>query len=282
MRTLTPAPRTAPPPPGILELFFTQVSEGMRALGASFYLLSVAIGTYMATALNIIVATAFPSERQLPSAALARRRPAASGGARPAALAGARRAARAGAPRAAGRRRALAHLWRPRTGCIHPGPRLQAACGSREPSGRAPVCERSRRWPTHAEQTPHCLQTTCGLPTTPSRVTTTTTFSCKCAPGAPCCLSLVRAAALTGPRLPPAPPHPTTRTQQPTHPDPPHGTPRPFTPTPSNAVILALGYAAFLWVTRNFTEKPVANAEKVRMRSNTSQTPVKRGRRFVV
>jgi hypothetical protein len=51
-----------PPTPGILEMFFTQVSEGMRALGASFYLLTIAIGTYLASALNIIVAAAFPSE----------------------------------------------------------------------------------------------------------------------------------------------------------------------------------------------------------------------------
>ncbi|KAI8464338.1 MAG: POT family-domain-containing protein [Monoraphidium minutum] len=47
---------------GVLEMFFTQVSEGMRALGASFYLLSVAIGTYMATALNLIVSAAFPRD----------------------------------------------------------------------------------------------------------------------------------------------------------------------------------------------------------------------------
>jgi hypothetical protein len=45
---------------GIMELFFTQVSEGMRALGTSVYLLSVAVGTYLASALNIIVAKAFP------------------------------------------------------------------------------------------------------------------------------------------------------------------------------------------------------------------------------
>ncbi|KIY96383.1 hypothetical protein MNEG_11578 [Monoraphidium neglectum] len=47
---------------GVLEMFFTQVSEGMRALGASFYLLTVAIGTYLASALNIIVAAAFPND----------------------------------------------------------------------------------------------------------------------------------------------------------------------------------------------------------------------------
>ncbi|KIY94866.1 Peptide transporter PTR2 [Monoraphidium neglectum] len=47
---------------GILEMFFTQVSEGMRALGASFYLLTIAIGTYLASALNIIVAAAFPND----------------------------------------------------------------------------------------------------------------------------------------------------------------------------------------------------------------------------
>jgi hypothetical protein len=62
--TRTPAPTGAcpAPPAGILELFFTQVSEGMRALGASFYLLSVAVGTYMASALNIIVAKIFPND----------------------------------------------------------------------------------------------------------------------------------------------------------------------------------------------------------------------------
>jgi hypothetical protein len=34
----------------------------MRAISASFYLLSVAIGTYMASALNIIVAAASPND----------------------------------------------------------------------------------------------------------------------------------------------------------------------------------------------------------------------------
>lgn len=47
---------------GIMELFFTQVSDGMKALGASFYLLTVAIGTYMASALNIIVASIWPND----------------------------------------------------------------------------------------------------------------------------------------------------------------------------------------------------------------------------
>lgn len=45
---------------GTMELFYTQVSEGMRSLGTSFYLLSVAVGTYLASALNIIVASASP------------------------------------------------------------------------------------------------------------------------------------------------------------------------------------------------------------------------------
>jgi len=57
-----PPPQTPATPKGILELFFTQVSEGMRALGASFYLLSVAIGTYLAGALNLIVASIFPND----------------------------------------------------------------------------------------------------------------------------------------------------------------------------------------------------------------------------
>jgi peptide/histidine transporter 3/4 len=43
---------------GTMELFYTQVSEGMRSLGTSFYLLTMAIGTYLASALNIIVAAA--------------------------------------------------------------------------------------------------------------------------------------------------------------------------------------------------------------------------------
>uniref|UniRef100_A0A383VGU9 Major facilitator superfamily (MFS) profile domain-containing protein n=1 Tax=Tetradesmus obliquus TaxID=3088 RepID=A0A383VGU9_TETOB len=45
---------------GTMELFYTQVSEGMRSLGTSFYLLTVAVGTYLASALNIIVASASP------------------------------------------------------------------------------------------------------------------------------------------------------------------------------------------------------------------------------
>lgn len=40
---------------GTMELFYTQVSEGMRSLGTSFYLLTVCVGTYMATALNLIL-----------------------------------------------------------------------------------------------------------------------------------------------------------------------------------------------------------------------------------
>eukprot|EP00775_Hariotina_reticulata_P010432 gene10432-10590_t len=47
---------------GTMELFYTQVSEGMRSLGTSFYLLTVAVGTYMASALNIIVAAASPND----------------------------------------------------------------------------------------------------------------------------------------------------------------------------------------------------------------------------
>jgi peptide/histidine transporter 3/4 len=45
-----------------MELFYTQVSEGMRSLGTSFYLLTMAIGTYLASALNIIVAAASPRD----------------------------------------------------------------------------------------------------------------------------------------------------------------------------------------------------------------------------
>jgi peptide/histidine transporter 3/4 len=45
-----------------MELFYTQVSEGMRSLGTSFYLLTMAIGTYLASALNIIVASAAPND----------------------------------------------------------------------------------------------------------------------------------------------------------------------------------------------------------------------------
>lgn len=47
---------------GTMELFYTQVSEGMRSLGTSFYLLTMAIGTYLASALNIIVASAAPND----------------------------------------------------------------------------------------------------------------------------------------------------------------------------------------------------------------------------
>lgn len=39
-----------------------QVSEGMRSLGTSVYLLTVAVGTYLASALNIIVAAASPHD----------------------------------------------------------------------------------------------------------------------------------------------------------------------------------------------------------------------------
>jgi len=47
---------------GVMELFYTQVSVGMRALGTSFYLLTVAIGTYLATALNIIIGAISPND----------------------------------------------------------------------------------------------------------------------------------------------------------------------------------------------------------------------------
>lgn len=39
-----------------------QVSEGMRSLGTSVYLLTVAVGTYLASALIIIVAAASPHD----------------------------------------------------------------------------------------------------------------------------------------------------------------------------------------------------------------------------
>ncbi|KAF8061421.1 APC8 [Scenedesmus sp. PABB004] len=47
---------------GAMELFFTQVSEGMRSLGASVYLLTVAVGTYAGSALNAVVAAAAPGD----------------------------------------------------------------------------------------------------------------------------------------------------------------------------------------------------------------------------
>lgn len=43
---------------GCMELFYTQMSEGMRSLGASIYLLSVAVGMYLSSALNVAVAAA--------------------------------------------------------------------------------------------------------------------------------------------------------------------------------------------------------------------------------
>jgi hypothetical protein len=39
-----------------------QVSEGMRSLGASVYLLTVAVGTYLASGLNVLVAAASPHD----------------------------------------------------------------------------------------------------------------------------------------------------------------------------------------------------------------------------
>ena len=42
-------------PPPSPQLFYTQVSPGMRSLGTSFYLLTVCIGTYLAVALNLII-----------------------------------------------------------------------------------------------------------------------------------------------------------------------------------------------------------------------------------
>ncbi|KAF6260843.1 POT family-domain-containing protein [Scenedesmus sp. NREL 46B-D3] len=47
---------------GCMELFYTQVSEGMRSLGASVYLLTVAVGTYLASGLNVMVAAASPHD----------------------------------------------------------------------------------------------------------------------------------------------------------------------------------------------------------------------------
>lgn len=41
---------------GCMEAFYVQVSEGMRSLGTSVYLLSIAVGTYMASSLNKAVA----------------------------------------------------------------------------------------------------------------------------------------------------------------------------------------------------------------------------------
>lgn len=44
--------------PGVMELFFTEVSEGTRALGSSINLLTTAVGTYLAGALNSGIAAA--------------------------------------------------------------------------------------------------------------------------------------------------------------------------------------------------------------------------------
>ena len=41
-----------------MELFFNEVSEGTRALGSSINLLTTAIGTYLAGALNMGIAAA--------------------------------------------------------------------------------------------------------------------------------------------------------------------------------------------------------------------------------
>ena len=38
------------------------MSEGMRSIGTSVYLLTIAFGTYLASALNVIVAAASPTD----------------------------------------------------------------------------------------------------------------------------------------------------------------------------------------------------------------------------
>jgi peptide/histidine transporter 3/4 len=43
---------------GVMQMFFDDVSEGTRALGASLNLLTTAVGTYLAGALNALVAAA--------------------------------------------------------------------------------------------------------------------------------------------------------------------------------------------------------------------------------
>jgi hypothetical protein len=54
-----------PPPANLVAwvpVVLAAVSEGMRSLGTSVYLLTVAVGTYLASALNIIVAAASPHD----------------------------------------------------------------------------------------------------------------------------------------------------------------------------------------------------------------------------
>jgi hypothetical protein len=45
-----------------MEFFYTEMSEGMRSIGTSVYLLTIAFGTYLASALNVIVAAASPTD----------------------------------------------------------------------------------------------------------------------------------------------------------------------------------------------------------------------------
>jgi solute carrier family 15 (peptide/histidine transporter), member 3/4 len=47
---------------GVMELFYTGVSSGMRSIGSALYLLTVALGTYGATVLNLIVSAASTSD----------------------------------------------------------------------------------------------------------------------------------------------------------------------------------------------------------------------------
>jgi hypothetical protein len=46
----------------LLLLLVVQVSEGMRSLGTSVYLLSISVGMYMAGALNMAIAAAAPKD----------------------------------------------------------------------------------------------------------------------------------------------------------------------------------------------------------------------------
>jgi hypothetical protein len=45
-----------------MELFYTNVSEGMRSLGTSVYLLSISVGMYLAGGLNMAVAASSPAD----------------------------------------------------------------------------------------------------------------------------------------------------------------------------------------------------------------------------
>lgn len=47
---------------GAMELFYTQVSEGMRSLGSAVNLLTTAVGVYLASGLNMAVAAASPHD----------------------------------------------------------------------------------------------------------------------------------------------------------------------------------------------------------------------------